>query len=164
MYFRILQKQVQIKLGTYLKHDKGLFNIFTNVIITIFRLLLFIHYLSCGMLYIGTSYSESWLAKQDTDDKYHLYIASYYFITTTLTTVGYGDLLPFNNSELIFMMLIQLIGIISVSIIMGQVRLLLEKQKQVKDYFKNREEDIEIWLFKLSLVQNDLNLPSVLRD
>lgn len=41
------------------------------------------------------------------------YIYSLYFVLTTMLTVGYGDISPVNISEIIVIMIIQIIGIVT---------------------------------------------------
>lgn len=45
-----------------------------------------------------------------TDDKLFLYMNSFYFIMTTMSTVGYGDLLPVRTGEVMFAMFVQVLG------------------------------------------------------
>jgi CRP-like cAMP-binding protein len=44
------------------------------------------------------------------DDKLFLYLHSFYFIQTTMSTVGYGDLLPVRRGEVMFAMFVQVLG------------------------------------------------------
>ena len=44
------------------------------------------------------------------DDKLFLYLHSFYFVQTTMTTVGYGDIGPKRTIEVIFAMLVQVTG------------------------------------------------------
>lgn len=44
------------------------------------------------------------------DDKLFLYLHSFYFIQTTMSTVGYGDLLPVRTGEVMFAMFVQVLG------------------------------------------------------
>ena len=44
------------------------------------------------------------------DDKLFLYLHSFYFVQTTMSTVGYGDVLPVRTSEVFFAMIVQVLG------------------------------------------------------
>ena len=48
--------------------------------------------------------SESWASSMGYEEQDHvgIYITSYYFIVTTITTVGYGDIVPVTQIEKIF--------------------------------------------------------------
>ena len=52
---------------------------------------------------------------------YTKYIASMYWATVTCTTVGYGDILPTNNYELIWAMCIIIFGVAIFSYILSDL-------------------------------------------
>ena len=44
------------------------------------------------------------------DDKMFLYLHAFYYVMTTMSTVGYGDICPKRTGEVIFAMIVQLLG------------------------------------------------------
>jgi hypothetical protein len=48
--------------------------------------------------------------KLNQSDEYASYIYSFYFCTTTIMTVGYGDLSPKNIREIVFIIFIEIFG------------------------------------------------------
>lgn len=52
----------------------------------------------------------------------YIYFTAFYFITTTATTVGYGDYGGVTWSEMLYMIIIEFTGICVLSIITGKVR------------------------------------------
>lgn len=56
--------------------------------------------------------SNNWLSNLSLDpgDEMALYVYSFYFSTTTILTVGYGDLSPKNVTEVVVVVLIQIFG------------------------------------------------------
>ncbi len=71
--------------------------------------------------------SENWIfAKgyQDLDNE-SLYISALYFTVTTIVTVGYGDITPYNNGEKCFVIFLMLVGVISFSFATGTLASLI---------------------------------------
>ena len=56
------------------------------------------------------------------------YIVGFYFITTTVTTVGYGDIGPMNTTERIFCSALMLIGVIGFSYTTGALASIISNQ------------------------------------
>jgi hypothetical protein len=57
--------------------------------------------------------------------KLQLYVLSFYFMTTTMTTVGYGDYSANNNVERIYLIFAQLIGVVVFAFISGSLTSIL---------------------------------------
>lgn len=49
------------------------------------------------------------------------YVSSLYYVTTTATTVGYGDITPKNRHEKLFNVFLEFIGICTFSLITGRI-------------------------------------------
>lgn len=93
--------------------------------------LLLVHILACLWVFIGKfnilDSDKNWIYQkkmQDLDD-WSIYLAAVYWATTTLTTVGYGDIKAFNKYERIFSCLSMMIGIFLYSYIIGSLTNLL---------------------------------------
>jgi hypothetical protein len=59
---------------------------------------------------------DSWLVKVTETDQESLYIDSAYFVVTTASTVGYGDIVPINNLEMLVCMAMMFLGTIVVAL------------------------------------------------
>jgi hypothetical protein len=56
---------------------------------------------------------DGWVMRlypQYKDDKLRLYLHAFYFVQTTMSTVGYGDIGPIRTGEVIFAMFVQFLG------------------------------------------------------
>lgn len=73
-------------------------------ILSLFKLLFFIlklaHAFACLWLYLGRTQENSWLKVKEDNWKVE-YLKSYYFICVTMTTIGFGDIVPTNVGETI---------------------------------------------------------------
>lgn len=87
--------------------------------------LLVIHMIACLWAFVAKldSTDDNWIFQKGfaDSDTTELYIVSIYWVVTTLATVGYGDILPYNNEERIVCSLVMLIGVISYSYIISSI-------------------------------------------
>ena len=60
--------------------------------------LIMIHFFSCTWIYVGAM-DDQWMSEEEKlfEDKSTTYVNSIYFITTTMTSVGYGDINGFDE-------------------------------------------------------------------
>ena len=93
--------------------------------------LVMIHILACLWIFIGEYYFDNtpfnWITEsglQDLDE-FELYINGLYWCITTLSTVGYGDIHPYNTSERLYATCVMVIGIFIYSYIIGSLTNLL---------------------------------------
>jgi hypothetical protein len=85
------------------------------------------HVFACVWVLIGqfeeTSYSNRWY-QPDIDNNleaWTVYTNSFYFIVTTMTTVGYGDMSGSTTPERVFCVILMVIGVIVFSYISGSL-------------------------------------------
>jgi|LauGreDrversion4_2_1035121.scaffolds.fasta_scaffold131477_2 hypothetical protein len=113
-----------------MKHQNLLNNVY-KILQTSLMLTFSLHCLTCGFIAIGLyPNSDSWVRRlgfvteqsktqvslQITGDSkdlnQRLYITSLYFITTTITTIGYGDIFGVSLPEKLYIILVMFLGIL----------------------------------------------------
>ncbi len=76
------------------------------------------------------------------------YIRALYFMTTTMATIGYGDISPHKDSmkELIYTMFVQIVGVGMYGYVIGNVASLLANLDMAKAAFQGRMEEINSYM------------------
>ena len=90
-------------------------------------LMLTMHSIACFWVKIGTEHENTWVDERELDknDSVMLYITALYWVTATLTTVGYGDVKSQIRYEYIYTMFTEFVGIGFFSFIMGSINTVL---------------------------------------
>ena len=92
------------------------------------------------------------------------YVEAFYFITTTMTQVGYGDVtvFGFGVSTMITIIIIEFGGILGFSIIKQQI-FTAKKEQKVDFNIKRSQKEVETIMFRLDRVRKE-KLPDHLYD
>lgn len=91
------------------------YSLFTNIFIIFFDMVLIIHISACAFWLTGyfENSPNSWISQTDIGSKnlWVQYFHTFYFISTTILTIGYGDFHPYTFPEMIVFVIIECIGI-----------------------------------------------------
>ncbi|KAL4487100.1 hypothetical protein ABPG72_001552 [Tetrahymena utriculariae] len=106
-------------------------------------ILFFTHIFSCIWIYTGesTSQQNNWISYTRLQDEqwYILYLKAYYFVTVTMVTVGYGDIVPVNYIEILIAIIIMLISCGIFAYALNQIGIIFEElqsqSRQSQKYF-----------------------------
>jgi len=112
----------------------------------LFWLILAIHWLSC--IWLGIIGVDSSL------NHYSNYVRSLYWIITTLTSVGYGDITPDNNIQMWYAMFVQLIGIGAFGYLIAHVVSIVSKKDPLEIQYTENVELLSATLKHRSLPQD----------
>ncbi len=112
-----------------------------------FWILIVTHWMACGWLglhpYPGIS------------DSLTLYVKSLYWCVVTLTTVGYGDIVPTGNAETVYSMMVMLFGVGIYGYVIGNIANILatrdpaklayqKNMDQLKAFIRSRQMPVEL--------------------
>ncbi len=112
------------------------FNIYLGLYESIAIFLIGIHIVSCIFIFIGKNQYPGWIVHYEFEDKHFLslYFIAIYYIITTVTTVGYGDLLCITPIEKLFGLFMEIVGIFAYSFaltsISNYVKVLSDKNEE----------------------------------
>lgn len=100
--------------------------------------LIVVNWISCGWIAIYP------MAK-DTDVTSY-YIRSFYWALTTLTTIGYGDITPTDNTGRIFTCFIMIIGVGMYGIVIGNISRILASADRHKEQSREKINDLLMFM------------------
>ncbi len=109
-----------------------------RLLMLVFWILIAGHLIACGWMFIGGNPGGL--------DPATRYIEAFYWTVTTLTTIGYGDITPIENSLRIYVMIIQLIGAGMYGFIIGNIANLIANIDVAKTQYKEKLERINTFL------------------
>ena len=137
-FYRILRLLRLAKLRKVLMQIEEYINseAITNFL-TVLRLIIFAffitHWIACMWYYISSIESEThgktWLTQAyfETGSTAELYVTSLYWAFTTMATVGYGDIVPITQNEMIFALIALLISCGMFAYTVGSIGVLISK-------------------------------------
>jgi len=104
------------------------------------------HWISCGWLKIdGINENQSILSN---------YVSALYWTTTTLTTVGYGDIVPHTNIEKLYAVFVMIIGVGFYGYLIGNVVSVITKRDPAYEKFINNLENLAALIKYRNLPKN----------
>jgi len=106
------------------------------------------HFMACAFLYLGNLSEKHWIEANgfDPDDTFSLYVFAFYWIITTLTTVGYGDYTGKEIEEIIFTMILEFIGLTFFSLLTGTITIIAGKKETFNALVNERLDKLDVWI------------------
>ena len=117
--------------GEFLSQNEFIDN-YGYIAFSIIYSLCFLNISSCLYIFIGSNSFPGWIMKFNLRDEpyINIYVASLYFIVVTITTVGYGDITGNSFMEIIFQMLLLIIGTLAYSFVISYLSNFIFKHNQ----------------------------------
>jgi hypothetical protein len=131
-----IMNQLNSLVAYYRTQNANLGLLFYNVLVvfkTVFWMTFVIHLLACLWIRIGfvsDGDEKSWIEELGLHDANHdvIYVNSFYYIVSTFTTIGYGDLYAFNEIEKSAMIFLIVISLILFSLIQQMLHNILHQE------------------------------------
>ena len=121
------------------------FNDWGNLIVQIVLSFIFLHVSACIHILVGRNSYPNWIIQNNiSEDNYStVYIASFYFIIATITSVGYGDISGYSRKEHIFQIFLLIIGIIAYSWLVSSISNYVRENNKDTTYFLSKVKILE---------------------
>ena len=91
-----------------------------------------------------------------------IYISAFYFILTTITTVGYGDISGSTTKEYLFSMCVEFVGLTFFSFLTGTISVMFTGDQSFESLMNARLEELDLWLLRLENCNSEEKIPNTL--
>ena len=110
--------------------------VFYTLLVTLSSL----HFCSCYFIFLGKNTYPGWIVLSNLQESnfYHIYIAALYYLMTTLTTVGYGDILASGKYERFYQIILLIVGTCTYSWILTFISNYIKKNNEKYIDFENK--------------------------
>ena len=121
----------------------------------LFLFLFALHITACLHIFISRNSLPNWIISNNLIESSYItiYFTSLYFIITTLTTVGYGDITGKTYKEFVFQIFLLIIGIMAYSWLISYCSNIIQEKNKVTEDLKNKVrilDDIRMKYNKMS--------------
>ena len=119
------------------------------------------HLIACGWHFLaikeGVPLAETWQQGVEMTNT-EAYVVSVYWVLVTFTTVGYGDITPKTDLEIVYAMVVQFIGILFFAYLVGSMSSIASTWNKWELAISKQENDLEKWLMMLDRNRPDKRL------
>ncbi|MDH3252717.1 MAG: cyclic nucleotide-binding domain-containing protein [Ignavibacteria bacterium] len=119
-----------------------------RLVFFVFWFVLSVHWLACGWILLGADWTDQDLSA--------VYISALYWCISTLSSVGYGDIVPRTTAEQIYSIGVMIVGVAMYSYIIGNVATILAGIQPARTRYKENMD-------KLSSFMRYRNIPASLQ-
>ena len=91
-----------------------------------------------------------------------IYVNAFYFILTTITTVGYGDISGSTTYEYLYSMIVEFVGLTFFSFLTGTISVMFSGDQSFESLINARMEELDLWLLRLENCNKEEKIPNKL--
>ena len=141
-FFKIIKRNQNQFVFLFLSHlsNASFIDNWGSIIFEVILALLALHITACIHIIIGRNSYPNWIIKNNLSESNFgsIYLASIYFLITTLTSVGYGDITGNGFKEHIFQIFLLIIGIIAYSWMVSSISNYVVENNKDNIYFSSK--------------------------
>lgn len=165
-FFRIVKlvrlvklKKILIDIEDYIS-SHSCANLFILARLVFFTFII-AHWLACIWYSIGSDDAEdnpkTWLHRDSLidEDEFTIYVTAVYWALTTMTTVGYGDIVPITDNELVFTIISMVVACALFAYTVGSISGIIGKQSEENSVHRERVVALNAYM-KLRDLPHDL--------
>eukprot|EP00210_Caulerpa_lentillifera_P001188 g1144.t1 len=149
-----------VKIPTQLRHLETMFNRGVLRLITFMSAAILVTHL-CACFFYYASYLEGfdpdtwvWISNLEASSNFDKYVTALYWSMSTLTTVGYGDVIPGNSTEKIMSMIGMVIGVTVFAYFMGSMSSMMSSLNNTNTRITRKTIALEEFLKKRKVPSN----------
>ncbi|EGR26968.1 hypothetical protein IMG5_203670 [Ichthyophthirius multifiliis] len=165
--YKILKITKIFKINLYINNSQILNYLsintgFVRIFSLFFQLTILIHVISCVWYYQAKLLDfceQTWVYRNQmiSETNKTLYITSIYYVITTITTVGYGDITSFSQPEIIISIILMLLGVGFYSILIGILVSVLQ-------YMDIKDNNLQKKILTMNDFCNEMNVGVFLKN
>lgn len=136
------------QIGQQLQLGEG----FERLLFSIVIFIMFSHFSACFWIFTAelseqpdvVDESGNWIHanEYETLSKFHLYLTSFYFTITTMTTVGYGDISGTNTGERIVCILLMIMGVLFFTYTSGMITNIITNEEEENKKYQEKKQHL----------------------
>lgn len=144
--FRLVKLVRVVNFIRIVRQAEVRFSIILTLISFVYWTALLFHFLCCGWMDI--------YGVDDQADNTTNYISAFYWTITTLTSVGYGDIVPTTNAQRLYSIMVQITGIAVFGYLIANVVTIVTKLDAAKERYDRNVELLTTALKRRGLAQD----------
>ena len=138
--FKTLNENRALNRIIYFFNQNDFFYNWSGVFFFLLVILSSLHFCSCFFIFLGKNVYPGWIdnCNLNSSSFKHIYITSLYYVMTTLSTVGYGDITGANKYERYYQMFLLIVGTCVFSWILTFISNYIKKKNDKYIIFENK--------------------------
>lgn len=146
VFFNLLTARHIWKIKDFLDEFDNLKPIVFRLVPLAMMMPLLVHLLACGWILLGNGSAEI-----DPNDTLTMYVKAIYWAMTTLTTVGYGDIVAKTNPQMLYAATTQLVGVGVFGFVLSNVASLLSRLDASREHHMDNLDQIESFMMSYNI-------------